>query len=83
MQIHDYGEATKLYNEALEIDDRNVDVLMARTAAYLEMGDFIRALQDTEQMVAIEADNPEVQSNPCNRDYCTKSTSAAKPNDLN
>ncbi|XP_069120674.1 tetratricopeptide repeat protein 28-like isoform X2 [Argopecten irradians] len=60
MHIHDYGEAVKLYNEALEIDDKNVEVLMARTAAYLEEGDFIRALRDTEQMILIEADNPEV-----------------------
>ncbi|XP_060081998.1 tetratricopeptide repeat protein 28-like [Ylistrum balloti] len=60
MHIHDYGEAIKLYNEALEIDDKNVDVLMARTAAYLEEGDFIKALRDTEQMILIEADNPEI-----------------------
>lgn len=60
LHIHDYKEAIAFYNEALEIDDRNVDVLIGRTTAFLEQGEYIKALKDTELMVSIDPENPEV-----------------------
>ena len=38
----------------------NMEVLFARTKAYMEMGDNTEALKDAENAVNIESDNPEV-----------------------
>jgi tetratricopeptide (TPR) repeat protein len=60
VKLQDYGVAIKRYNEALEIDDKNMEVLFARTKAYLDMGDNPQALKDAENSINIEPDNPEV-----------------------
>lgn len=61
MQIRDYTEAIKHYDEALEIDDRNVEVLNARLLAFLEMKDFQMALKDAEYWISLDSDSAEVQ----------------------
>lgn len=60
MQLQDFTVAIKRYNEALEIDDKNMEVLFARTKAFLDMGDNSMALKDAENSINIEPDNPEV-----------------------
>ncbi|XP_071154491.1 tetratricopeptide repeat protein 28-like isoform X2 [Mytilus edulis] len=59
MQLQDFTVAIKRYNEALEIDDKNMEVLFARTKAFLDMGDNSMALKDAENSINIEPDNPE------------------------
>ncbi|KAL5012513.1 hypothetical protein ScPMuIL_011064 [Solemya velum] len=59
MKIHNYDEALRLYNEALEIDDQNVGVLVARANAYMVMEDFINAQKDAESLIAIQHDKPQ------------------------
>lgn len=61
MKIHNYDEAIRLYNEALEIDDQNVDALIARANAYMVMEDFINAQKDAESLIAIQQDKPQVE----------------------
>lgn len=61
MQIRDYNEAIKHYDEALEIDDRNVEVLNARLLAFLEMKDFQMALKDAEYWISLDSDSAEVK----------------------
>lgn len=61
MQIRDYTEAIKHYDEALEIDDRNVEVLNARLLAFLEMKDFQMALKDAEYWISLDSDSAEVK----------------------
>ena len=60
MQIRDYTEAIKHYDEALEIDDKNVEVLNARILAFVEMKDFKMALKDTEYWISLDSDCTEV-----------------------
>lgn len=60
MQIRDYTEAIKHYDEALEIDDKNVEVLNARILAFVEMKDFKMALKDTEYWISLDSDCAEV-----------------------
>jgi Flp pilus assembly protein TadD len=57
---HDYSEAMKNYNEALEIDDRDPSVLNARALAYLQMGDAAAALQDAESIISIKPNSAQV-----------------------
>ncbi|KAJ8300636.1 hypothetical protein KUTeg_022155 [Tegillarca granosa] len=60
MRISDYDAAIKHYNEALEIDDKNVEVLLARTTAFLEMKEYKKAQKDIDTLLSVEPDNPQV-----------------------
>lgn len=62
--LQDFPVAIKRYNEALEIDEKNMEVLFARTKAFLDMGDNSSALKDAENAISIEPENPEVGC-PC------------------
>ena len=64
LKIKDYGEAIKYYNEALEIDDKNSDVLLARATACIQMGDYISAHRDTETLIGQETRNSKVHFLP-------------------
>jgi tetratricopeptide (TPR) repeat protein len=61
MQIKDYKDAIKHYDEALEIDDKNVEVLNARILAFIEMKDFKMAHKDAEYWVSLDSDSAEVK----------------------
>ena len=65
LKIKDYGEAIKYYNEALEIDDKNSDVLLARATACIQMGDYISAQRDTETLIGQETRNSKVRFQDC------------------
>lgn len=60
LKIKDFAQAIKYYNEALEIDDKNADVLLARATACIQMGDYISAQRDTEVLIGQETDNAKV-----------------------
>ena len=60
LEIKDFKEAIKYYNEALEIDDKNSDVLLARAMACIQMGDYISAQRDTETLINQETENSKV-----------------------
>jgi len=60
LEVHDYNAAIRYYNEALEIDEHNPDVLLARAAACIEMKDFISAQRDTEFIVGQDPENFQV-----------------------
>ena len=60
LEVQNYKEAIRYYNEALEIDEQNVDVLLARAVALIEMGDYIGAQRDTEMLVSQDSDNHKV-----------------------
>lgn len=62
MQIKDYKDAIKHYDEALEIDDKNVEVLNARILAFIEMKDFKMAHKDAEYWVSLDSDSAEVKA---------------------
>ena len=67
LKINDFKEAIRYYNEALEIDDKNPDVLLARATACIQMGDYISAQRDTETLINQETENAKVclsQVNP-------------------
>ncbi|KAK3087168.1 hypothetical protein FSP39_002523 [Pinctada imbricata] len=57
MQIHDYQDAIRHYNEALEIDENSTDILRARAMAFIEMGEYRNAQKDAEYLVSLEPDN--------------------------
>ncbi|XP_061183714.1 tetratricopeptide repeat protein 28-like isoform X2 [Saccostrea echinata] len=57
MQIRDFNEAIKHYDEALEIDDKNVEVLNARILAFIEMKDYKRAHKDAEYWISLDSDS--------------------------
>ena len=65
LKINDFKEAIKYYNEALEIDDKNSDVLLARATACIQMGDYISAQRDTEALIGQETDNSKVSVKGC------------------
>lgn len=60
LQVKDFTGAIKFYNEALEIDEQNPDVLLARAFARIEMGDYISAQRDTEFLIGQDAENAQV-----------------------
>ena len=60
LKINDFKEAIRYYNEALEIDDKNPDVLLARATACIQMGDYISAQRDTETLINQETENAKV-----------------------
>lgn len=60
LEVKDFRGAIKYYNEALEIDEQNPDVLLARAAACIEMGDYISAQRDTEFLIGQDAENAQV-----------------------
>ena len=60
LKVKDYIGAIKFYNEALEIDEQNPDVLLARATACIEMGDYISAQRDTEFLIGQDSENPQV-----------------------
>ncbi|XP_052790745.1 tetratricopeptide repeat protein 28-like isoform X2 [Mya arenaria] len=57
LEVNDFTGAIKYYNEALEIDEHNPDVLLARAAACIEMKDYISAQRDTEFLVGQDPGN--------------------------
>ena len=69
-KINDFTEAIKNYNEALEIDDKDTSVLHARSLAYLQMGDFNSALQDSESIINIKPQSSQVGYWWCALPFC-------------
>lgn len=61
MQIRDYIEVIKYYDEVLEIDDRNVEVLNVRFFVFLEMKDFQMVFKDVEYWILLDFDSVEVK----------------------
>lgn len=61
MQIRDYIEVIKYYDEVLEIDDRNVEVLNVRFFVFLEMKDFQMVFKDVEYWILFDFDSVEVK----------------------
>lgn len=59
LKVKNFHEAIQFYNEALEIDERNVDVLLAHATACIEMGDFITAQRDTEFLISYDSSYPQ------------------------
>ncbi|XP_053380746.1 tetratricopeptide repeat protein 28-like isoform X2 [Mercenaria mercenaria] len=57
LKVKDFTGAIKFYNEALEIDEQNPDVLLARATACIEMGDYISAQRDTEFLISQDSEN--------------------------
>ena len=51
----DFGEALQFYNEALEIDSRDVKTLQARALVYLQQANPQGALADAEAILAIDS----------------------------
>ena len=75
LKINDFKEAIRYYNEALEIDDKNPDVLLARATACIQMGDYISAQRDTETLINQETENAkvclsQVNSWPTSHEFC-------------
>lgn len=62
MQIRDYIEVIKYYDEVLEIDDRNVEVLNVRFFVFLEMKDFQMVFKDVEYWILLDFDSVEVKN---------------------
>lgn len=60
LKVKDFTGAIKYYNEALEIDEQNPDVLLARATACIEMGDYISAQRDTEFLISQDPENHQV-----------------------
>lgn len=61
MQIRDYIDVIKYYDEVLEIDDRNVEVLNVRFFVFLEMKDFQMVFKDVEYWILFDFDSVEVK----------------------
>lgn len=61
MQIRDYIDVIKYYDEVLEIDDRNVEVLNVRFFVFLEMKDFQMVFKDVEYWILLDFDSVEVK----------------------
>ncbi|XP_052220078.1 tetratricopeptide repeat protein 28-like [Dreissena polymorpha] len=59
LQLQDFKAAIKYYNEALEINEHNPEVLLARAAACIEMHDYISAQRDTEFLIGQDPENHE------------------------
>ena len=55
-----YSDALRFYNEALEIDENSQEVLAARTAVYLKIGNAILAQHDVEKLLMIQPNHPQV-----------------------
>ncbi|KAL3871452.1 hypothetical protein ACJMK2_039449 [Sinanodonta woodiana] len=60
LKVGNYLEAINYYNEALEIDDKNKEVLMARATAQLKLGDYISAEKDVIILLAADPDSPQI-----------------------
>ncbi|XP_041369335.1 tetratricopeptide repeat protein 28-like [Gigantopelta aegis] len=57
MSVKDYEEAILYYDEALEIDSRNTDVMHARSLVYLEMGQLKQAEEDADTIISLSPRN--------------------------
>lgn len=59
-KLSDFDEAIQYYNEALEIDSRDVGVLQVRALAYLQQGKTSEAAQDADAIIAIDPEISQV-----------------------
>lgn len=56
----DFSGALQCYNEALEIDSKDVEVLQARALVYLQQGKTAEALADAEAVLALDPNSSKV-----------------------
>ena len=49
-----FADALHCYNEALDIDENNVDSLAGRAAVYIETHKFVLAQQDADRLLALD-----------------------------
>lgn len=59
-KINDFKEALTLFDEALEINEKDAAVLHARSLVGLQMGNFDAALQDAKYLINIEPRSSQV-----------------------
>ena len=59
-KTQNFKEALQSYNDALDIDEKNIDALASRAATYIEMENFALAHQDSEKLLMLNANHPQV-----------------------
>ena len=55
-----FQRAVQYYSDALDLDERNVEILGSRAAAYMEVGDGLLALRDAKRLSTLKPTNPQV-----------------------
>ena len=59
-KTQNFKEALESYNDALDIDEKNIDALASRAATYIEMENFALAHKDTEKLLMLNPNHPQV-----------------------
>ena len=58
-----FQRAIQYYSDALDLDERNAEILGSRAAAYMEVGDGLLALRDAKRLSALKPTNPQASIN--------------------
>ena len=64
-QAGDFPTAVRLYTEAIALDPANHILFSNRSAAYIKMGEFNKALQDASRARELNPEWPKVSSTGC------------------
>ena len=55
-----FQRAIEFYADALDLDERNAEILGSRAAAHMEVGDGLLALRDAKRLSSLKPTNPQV-----------------------
>ena len=68
LETENFEEALHCYDDALEIDENNIDCLCGRAEVYLYLGKYALAQVDAERVLAIIPRHSEVSNSGCDLD---------------